>query len=136
VNKILILVLIFISLIEASTKVVKASKNIKYKDLIDARVVYLDNVSESNIKRLCKHATRKDILNNSYYAKKHIKKGKIICLKDLYKINSNGQDKVLFNFGAIQIERNAKLIRETKDYIKIKTENGKLEKIYKNGSGR
>ena len=135
-KKILFLLLLSLTFTQASVQVVKASKTIKYKDLIDSKKVFLDRVDESKIKRFCKHVTKKDIINNTYYAKKHMKKGYILCLKDLYKINSNTQEKVIFNFGSIEIEKSAKLIRETKDYVKIKNQNGKIEKIYKDGSLR
>lgn len=50
--------------------------------------------------------------------------------KDLDKDKNNS---VLFNFGSIQIERPGKIIFENDEYIRIKREDGQVEKIYKDG---
>ncbi len=128
-----LIILIFLSgILEASVEVIKARVNIEYKEKVTKADIYLDNVSSKQIKRFCKPVEKKYFINkNEYRAKIHIKKGNIICKKDLYKTKKT--DKILFNFGSIQIERSGKIIRETKQYIRIKDDNGKIQKIYKDG---
>ncbi len=118
-------------ILEASIEVFKASKNIQYKDKIIKSDVYIDNIDLNDLKRFCKPITKKDLLTDTYRAKIYIKRGNIICKKNLYKVKKG--NKLLFNFGSIQIERSGKIIRETKEYIRLKDDNGKIQKIYKNG---
>ncbi len=134
--KYFLIILIFSSVIlEASIEVIKARVNIEYKQKITKSDIYLDNVSFKEVKRFCKPIEKESFINNNdYRAKIHIKRGNIICTKDLYKMKK--ANKILFNFGSIQIEKNGKVIRETKDYIRIKNDNGEIQKIYKNGRTR
>ncbi len=132
-KKIFLLISMFVFL-DASQLVIKASKNIEYKSKIKKSDLFLDYAD--NIKKFCQPITKEDILNNKYRAKIHIRKGHIICKKDLLKLNAKSANRILFNFGSIEIERDGKIIRETKDYIRIKNENGKIEKIYKDGRTR
>ncbi len=117
--------------LNASVVVIKASKNIPYKEKIQKSHLYQDKVSTEEISRYCKPIVEEDLFLNQYRAKSHIKAGNIICRKDLYVAKKS--NKVIFNFGNLSIERNAKVIKETEKYIRIKNENGKVEKIYKDG---
>jgi hypothetical protein len=118
-------------MINASVLVVKASKDINYKAKINSSVVYLAYVND--VKRSCSPISKKDIIAHQYRAKLILKKNRIICKKDLYIGQLN---KLIFDFGNIAIERDGKLIKETTDYIKIRNENGKIEKIYKHENQR
>ncbi len=134
-KKYLIILLFLSTIIEASVEVIKARVNIEYKAKIIKSDVYLDNVSFKKIKRFCTPIEKSDFINNTEFrAKVHIKKGSIICKKDLYQTKKT--NKILFNFGSIQIERSGKIIRETKEYIRLKDDNGKIQKIYKDGRVR
>jgi hypothetical protein len=105
-----------------------SNKNINYNEIIDIDNLKVVNSSE---KIRCKTFDI-NLLNNSQYQAKHfIFKNKFICKKDLKKIILN---KIEYDFGNIVIQRTGKIIGETKIYIRIKNPNGKIEKIYKNGS--
>ncbi len=85
----------------------------------------------SNLKKSCIPVTLNQLQNNKYIAKHYINKKAILCQRDIqvYKNNS-----VVFDFGTIQIEKKGKIIFENKKFIRIKKEDGKIEKIYKDGS--
>ncbi|MCK5111551.1 MAG: hypothetical protein KAQ94_08525 [Arcobacteraceae bacterium] len=133
-KKYLIVLILLSGMLEASIEVIKASKNIKFKDKIIKSDIYIDNVDFNKVKRFCKPITKEDLSTNEYRAKIHIKRDNIICKKDLYKLKKI--NKVLFNFGSIQIERSGKIIRETKEYIRLRDDNGEIQKIYKDGRVR
>ncbi len=118
--------------LEASYDVVKARYKISYKQKITKSNIYKDKTPK--IKKYCIPISVEDILSTQYRAKKYIKRDEIICTKDVYKLKTN--NRLLFNFGAIQIEKDGKIIRETKDYVRIKNDNGEVQKIYKNGRSR
>ncbi len=127
-KRIILTILLFYTFLDASVLVIKASKNIKYKEKITSKDVYLKYVD--NVKRFCIPISKDDIISAEYKAKINIKKGRTLCKKDLYISKEN---RLLFNFGSIEIEKDGKIIKETKEYIRIRNENGKIEKIYKNG---
>ncbi len=132
--KIVITFLLATIIAQASVEVVRAAENIKYKALISKSNVFIDSVDKKDIKSYCQPVLKKDIITYSSYAKSHIKKGDILCKRNIHHVNKKDQEKILFNFGAIQIEKNGKVIRETKDYIKIRNSQGDIEKIYKSGT--
>ena len=107
--------------------VLVAIKDINYKQRVSVDNVKLAPVMK---KLRCKALKREDVIGTEYRAKHYITKGSILCKKDVYIPTKN---RLLFNFGSIEIERNGKLIRETDEYIRIKNDNGKVEKIYKDG---
>lgn len=111
-----------------SIDVIVTKSKINYNEIIS-----LEKLSASNIlsvKKYCIPATISDFKQDKYIAKHYIKKGSIVCLKDIEKYIKNS---ILFNFGSIQIERNGKLVFENDEYIKIKRNDGRIEKIYKDG---
>ncbi len=114
--------------LDASILVIKASEHIKYKAKITPDKVRLEYVD--NVKRSCIPVTKKEIISNEYRSKLIMKKGRIICKKDVYVADKN---RIIFDFGGIEIEKDGKVIRETKDYIKIRKANGKFETIRKDG---
>jgi hypothetical protein len=123
-----ILFSIFIILINLnSTEILVSKKNINYKQLLDINNLELVNIS-NDIR--CTTFDKDLLKSNKYQAKRFIYKGKSICYKDVQKIIIN---KVKADFGNIEIQRNGKVISENKDYVKIKSYDGKIIKIYKNG---
>jgi hypothetical protein len=82
------------------------------------------------LKKACLPLTLKQVQNNEYTSTHYINKNSIICKKDVkvYKDES-----VVFNFGGLEIEKKGKIVYENEKFIRIKKENGKIEKIYKDG---
>jgi hypothetical protein len=105
-------------------------KDIKYKQLLeygDLQKKYLDKTIR------CTMFDKNKLLENEYRAKRYILKGKPICNKD---VEIAKRDKIKFDFGNIVIERDGKVIGETKQYIKVKNPDGSVDRIYKNGQNR
>lgn len=87
-------------------------------------------VKISKLNKACIPLTLNEVQNNEYRTTHYINKKSIICQNDvvIYK-----KESVTFNFGGLEIEKSGKLIYENDDFIRIKKENGKIEKIYKDG---
>ncbi|PLY10416.1 MAG: hypothetical protein C0626_05405 [Arcobacter sp.] len=114
-----------------STEVIIAKIDIPYNIALspsNVAILQLDNIPKD-----CKPITIAELKKEKYFTKKYLQKEKIICHDDLKKENNN---KVIFSFGSIEIETNGKILYENDDYIKIKRDNGKIEKIYKDGRAR
>ena len=126
--KSLFLILLF-SLNLYSIEVIVTKTKINYKEIIDINKLSSANVL--SVKKFCIPVSIKDFENKKYTAKRYLKKGTVLCKKDisLYKKKS-----VLFDFGTIQIEKQGKIIYENDKYIKIKRIDGQIDKIYKDGS--
>lgn len=91
------------------------------------------NLKLLKVKRLSKNCvplTLNQVQNNEYRTTHYINKDSIICNNDveIYK-----KESVVFNFGGLEIEKKGKIIYENDSFIRIKKENGKIEKIYKDG---
>jgi len=123
-----LLFVIFFSINLYSIEVIVANSKINYKEIISIKKLSSANVL--SVKKFCIPATINDFEKDKYFATHYIRKGAVICLKDIEKYSKNS---ILFNFGSIQIERDGKLIFENDEYIKIKRNDGKIEKIYKDG---
>ena len=82
------------------------------------------------LKKACIPVKLKDIQNNEYISTHYINSGSILCQKDLrlYK-----KESVIFNFGSLEIETKGKIIYENDEFIRIKKEDGEIEKFYKDG---
>jgi hypothetical protein len=127
--KIISLILIMISVAVADIALVSV-KDIKYKQHIeygDLKKVYIDKQIR------CTMFDKNKLLENKYRAKRYILKGKPICNKD---VEIAKIDKISFDFGNIVIERDGKVVGETKRYIRVKNTDGSVDKIYKNGQNR
>lgn len=111
-----------------SIDVFKAKADINYKEIIDIKKLSSSNVL--SVKKFCIPITLSDLKNKKFVAKKFIRKGSVICTKD---IESFEKKSVLFSFGSIEIEQKGKVIFENDEYIKIKRLDGNIEKIYKDG---
>ena len=106
-----------------------SKKHINWKSVITSNHIYLSKINQ---KYKCKkYLDINTLKKNQYRAKHFILKNTALCSEDVYKSSNK---KISFNFGSLEIEKNAELIKETDTYIKIKNPNGKIEKIYKNGS--
>jgi flagella basal body P-ring formation protein FlgA len=105
-------------------------KDIKYKQLLDygdLKKTYIDK------KIRCQIFDKNELLDKEYRAKRYILKGTAICYKD---VEVAKRDKIKFDFGNIVIERDGKVIGETKQYIKVKNSDGSVDRIYKNGQNK
>ncbi|WP_428027004.1 hypothetical protein [Arcobacter sp.] len=114
-----------------SVDVIVAKIDIPYKNLITPSNIFLAQIEK--VPEDCKPITIAELKKEKYYSKKYLQKDKIICHDELER---ESQNKVIFNFGSIQIETNGKIMYENDEYIKIKRDNGKIEKIYKDGRDR
>lgn len=104
-----------------------AKHDIAFRSILTRGDIYF--VEADNKKFRCKNYINMDnLIKNLYRTKHYIMKNRKICAQDLYIINNN---RVKFQFGLVEIEKEAELIKETKRYIQIRDKNGKIEKIYK-----
>ncbi|MEA1915866.1 MAG: hypothetical protein U9N30_11210 [Campylobacterota bacterium] len=125
------LLLILITSVHANDgiDVLVSNKDIRYKSIVTLDDVFQRKVNK--VKRHCIPVEKKDFKKLKLIAKRYISSGKVLCLKDL---KTDDQGVVVFDFGTVQIEKRGKVIFENKKYIKIRNTNGKIEKIYKDGS--
>lgn len=128
-HNIIILSLFAFSFNSFAIDVIVATSKINYKEKIDSSKLRLSKVNE--LKKSCKALTLKIYNSDTFIAKHVIKKGSIICLKD---IKTSKQESVIFKFGSLQIEKEGKILFENNEYIRIKKNDGKVEKIYKDGT--
>ena len=82
------------------------------------------------LKKACIPVKLKDIQNNEYISTHYINSGSILCQKD---IRSYKKESIIFNFGSLEIETKGKIIYENDEFIRIKKEDGEIEKFYKDG---
>ncbi len=116
----------------ANVKVLPVStSDIQWKGQITASNVKL--IQADNRYKCKKYLDIEKLKENKYRAKHYILKNTPICYDDAYIAKSN---KIKFNFGNIEIEKEGEVIRETDKYIKIKNLDGKIEKIYKDERGQ
>ena len=127
----MIKIIIFCSILTysfGSYLVLKAKYNIKYKAVLKQEDFELSYVKK--IPLGCKIVTVEDFISAQYRAKVFINRGRVLCQRDLYIPQNN---KVVFDFGSIQIEKYGKIIKETDKYIRFKNIDGTIQTIYKNG---
>jgi 5-bromo-4-chloroindolyl phosphate hydrolysis protein len=120
------LILILTSYISAM-EVYVSNKRISYQKQITSVDFIKKDVKK--VKRNCKPMTYKQLKSKKYYAKHIILKNSVVCQSDVKIIN---KEKVIFNFNDVfEIEKNGKVLRQTKEYVRFKNHNGKIETIYK-----
>lgn len=120
---------LLLSYINVSALVVLvAKKPINYEEKLD--LSFLKMKSVAILKKTCKPLSLAQVKKNEYITSHYINTGSIICTKDVKAYIDNS---VLFNFGTFQIEKKGKIVYENDDFIRIKKNNGKIEKIYKDG---
>ena len=82
------------------------------------------------LKKTCVPLTLNQVQNNEYRTTHYINKKSIICQND---VETYKDESVVFKFGGLEIEKKGKIIYENDNFIRIRKENGKIEKIYKDG---
>jgi len=112
-----------------SIEVLVAKSVIKFKERVKPTNLRFKKVK--SVRKSCIPATLNGIGQDYYISTHYINPGSIICEKD---ISIYEKKTVIFNFGNIEIEKEGKVVGETKQYIRIKKPNGRIEKIYKNGT--
>lgn len=125
-----ILFFIFFSNLYAINLIV-AKNDISYNSLIKPTDLLL--VEFEKKPNDCIPITLEKLKANKYFAKKYLREKKIICEDDL---KTKSEKSIIFNFGSIEIETNGKIMFENDEYIKIRKNNGDIEKIYKDGRVR
>jgi hypothetical protein len=126
--RIIIFILSFNVLLGAVQVVPVTNKIINYKAKIYRSSVRLVQIND---KYSCKEYIDIQLLKrNKYYAKHYLGKNKPLCKKSVFLATSK---RIKFKFGNLEIEKDGEIIRETDQYIKIKSIDGKIEKIYKDG---
>jgi len=126
--KLLLISFIFFNINLFAAQVLVAKKDISYNSTVTAEDVRLTNAEI--LQKYCEPITIEMLKSNKYISNRYIKQDTVICTDDISVYQKNS---VLFNFGSIQIEQNGKMIFENDEYIKIKKDNGDIEKIYKDG---
>lgn len=127
--KFILLILSFNIFINA-TDILVSNEDIKYHTILD-----YDNLKiiSTNKRVRCNMFNKNNLIKTTYRAKHYILKGKPICNKDVQIVKNH---KIRYDFGNIVIERSGKVIGENKKYIRIKNNDGSIDKIYKNGQTR
>jgi len=126
---ILKLSLLFFLIVNAQAVTVLISKEaINYEEKLTVKKLRIINVP--NIKKACQPLSFNQIKTNEYITTHYINKNSIICKKDVKVYQDNS---IIFNFGNFQIEKKGKIIFENAQFIRIKKEDGTIEKIYKDG---
>lgn len=132
----LVLSILSVNIFANSLKIAPVSvKNIGYKKQISIGSFHIIQLNDKNIKNYrirCKKFPDIQLMRKGKYRAKHyISKDRVICMKDVYMPKVK---KVKFNFGLLEIEKDGEVIKETTRYIKIRNLDGKIQKIYKDGS--
>ncbi len=104
-----------------------STKDIPYHQILDYN--NLINIKSDKNTR-CTMFDKQKLLKGTYQSKRYIIKGYPICNKD---VQRTIKSKIRYDFGNIIIERDGKIIGQTKQYVKVKNSDGTVEKIYKNG---
>lgn len=131
-KRIVLLFLLFLNFSYAAQKVLLVNRNIQFKEIISSEDAIERNTYKP-LKRNCIPVTKDMLESTQYIALHYIRKGSIICTKDVERYVRRS---VKFDFGSFEVEKVGEVIQETKDFVKIKTRDGKVEKIYKDGHFR
>ncbi len=119
--------LLFMALNLFGEVVLVSVKDLKYKEYL-----VLEDLQEVNRNKhtFCSKFDKLKLLEEEYITKRLILKNTPICDKD---VENAPNHKIKFDFGNIVIEKTGEFIGETDKYIKVKTPDGMIEKIDKNG---
>ncbi|MDD2640738.1 MAG: hypothetical protein WCY75_09665 [Sulfurimonadaceae bacterium] len=126
-GKTILLLLIFSSTL-FSYEVLTTRKDIKFKEKITKENLVLKQVD--TLSKNCTPLSLQELDNGVFTASHYIFKDSILCSNDVVKYE---KESVIFDFGSLQIEHEGKIIYENDQYIRIKKQDGTIEKIYKNG---
>lgn len=122
------LVFVFFCLNSFALDVLITKDALKFGQKINPTDLRLINVNK--IKKSCIPLTLDQIQNNQYTTAHYINRNSILCQRN---VNHYKENSVIFKFGALEIEKKGKIIFENDDFIRIKKDDGKIEKIYKDG---
>ncbi|WP_172802484.1 hypothetical protein [Poseidonibacter parvus] len=111
-----------------SISVLVSKQSIGFEQVLKASKLRLMSVPE--LKKACIPLTLKQVQNNKYITTHYINKNSIICQKD---VKTYTKQSVVFKFGGLEIEKKGKIVFENDEFIRIKKEDGTIEKIYKDG---
>lgn len=111
-----------------SYDVLTVVKDIKFKEKIQNDNLVVKQVDTLN--KNCVPLSLKDLEEGSFSASHYLFKDSIVCMDDVIKYE---KESVLFDFGILQIEQEGKIIYENDKFIRIKKQDGSVEKIYKDG---
>ena len=123
----IILFVLFNFIFLNATQIVVSNKDLKYHEILDINNLGL-SITNKNIR--CTMFNINKLKQNNYQTKHYIIQGRPICEKD---VQIAVKHMIRYDFGNIVIQRDGKIIGETKKFIKIKDSDGKIQKIYKNG---
>ncbi|MDX9795379.1 MAG: hypothetical protein RBT24_00995 [Arcobacteraceae bacterium] len=126
-GKTILLLLIFSSTL-FSYEVLTTRNDIKFKEKITKENLVLKQVD--TLSKNCTPLSLQELENGVFTASHYIFKDSILCSNDVVKYE---KESVIFDFGSLQIEHEGKIIYENDQYIRIKKQDGTIEKIYKNG---
>ena len=127
ISKLSLLIVLF-TLNAFALKVLVSKEAINYEEKLKISDVKMMNIQ--SLVKACNPLTLKQLSNNEYVTTHYINKDSVICLKDvkIYK-----KESVIFRFGLLEIEKKGKVIFENDKFIRIKKDDGTIEKIYKDG---
>ncbi|WP_206423283.1 hypothetical protein [Arcobacter peruensis] len=111
-----------------SISVLVSKQSIGFEQVLKTSKLRLMSVPE--LKKACIPLTLKQVQNNKYITTHYINKNSIICQKD---VKTYTKQSVVFKFGGLEIEKKGKIVFENDEFIRIKKEDGTIEKIYKDG---
>jgi hypothetical protein len=119
--------LLFITLNLFGGVILISVKDLKYKEYLESADLKEINSTKYSS---CPKFDKLKLLDEEYITKRLILKNSPICDKD---VEVAPNHKIKFDFGNIEIEKTGEFIGETDKYIKVKTPDGMIEKIDKNG---
>lgn len=126
-DKILLLLLLCVTSL-FSAEVLTVTKEIRYKEKIQKDKLSLKRVD--NLDKGCVPLRLEDLEKDSYSASHYMFENSVVCMNDVIKYE---KESVLFDFGILQIEQEGKVIYENDKFIRLKKQDGTIEKIYKDG---
>ncbi|WP_121628047.1 hypothetical protein [Poseidonibacter antarcticus] len=121
-------IILFLTTNVFAVNVLISKSSIGFEQKIKASKLRLVNVPV--LKKACIPLTLNQVQNNEYISTHYINKNSIICQKD---VKEYKKESVIFKFGGLEIEKKGKIIYENEEFIRIKKEDGQIEKIYKDG---
>ncbi len=124
----MVLLMSFFSISWAETKeVFVATKNIKFKEKVGKNNTVIRTFT-TKIK--CEPLSVSEFEKGDFRTTHFIFKDSVLCVEDVQKYE---KESVVFDFGNFEIEKEGKILFENDEYLRIKKEDGEVEKIYKDG---
>jgi len=120
----LFLIYLFLFINLNAKEIYIATENISYKTLL----IDGENIKLKNVTKIPHYCTPVTVIDGRVISKNYIRKGRVICKRNLKK---EVQDVITFDFGNIQIIKSTKILKTDKKSITIRNQNGGIEKIDK-----